>query len=624
MKRALGLALAAGLGVVLGVPGVASAAWHADSPTPVAIGWTDSAKPGKAFPTGNGLDLPLGTSQDDAGTTHTSRVYATFDLSEYEGAKVTGGTLYIVERSAADCTKRSIEVWRTKALPSLPTWNKAPAELSKLDEIQTPEYCPRANISFDVSSAIADAVAKKQRLVSFVLRVSADHETDPAYGRELNWYSTVRLSLSHNTVPKIDNAHLYNAGFPCTQLKPYPVVGSFAGSLQALVTDPDEMERLTAEFAIWPVGSPDDRTTYNDGYPQSGRVASANVRSQLVQGMAYGWQARVSDGTETSSWSKKCFFKYDGLAPSAPVVTWTNHQPDTWGPVGEHPTFVFDGHKDKDIAGFQYSWSGLGVPSTCEGGDYGQLICKDPLDQIGTVKADVPGGKATVTLNPDRTGPARLFVRSIDRAGNASPETVYSAVITRNEPVITVESGTPEWNQEVLLKITPAPGITGVTEYEIKREGQNDTETRTPDEDGVAYYSFIASEANGPHLEIRSRSGDNFVSAPANWIAYFPPWPGIQSDVYDTTGAQPKGGVGVEGTFTFTPPPGWQEVATYRYTIDADWDTEPTVIEADENGRASVTWTPQTAGYHSLEVNAVKPDGTMNVHGHSVSFQVAG
>nr|BFE77342.1 hypothetical protein GCM10020092_106430 [Actinoplanes digitatis] len=151
---------------------------------------------------------------------HTSRVYATFDLSGFEGKTVYGGSVFIREQSAADCTKRAIEIWRTKPVGATPTWRKTPDPIAKLDEILTPEYCPGASISFEVGAAVKDAVAHKQRRITFELRVPAQFESDAAYGRRLNWYNTVQLSMQYNSAPKIDSDHLYNGGFACTQLKP--------------------------------------------------------------------------------------------------------------------------------------------------------------------------------------------------------------------------------------------------------------------------------------------------------------------------------------------------------------------------------------------------------------------
>jgi hypothetical protein len=203
-------------------------------------------------------------------------------------------------------------------------------------------------------------------------------------------------------------------------LKPYPVRNSWARTLQARFTDPDLYEQYTAEFAIWPVGKPAERNGYVQADAQTDQVTTFVVpQMQLVHGTAYGWQARVNDGTEYSPWSKKCFFRYDGVPPSSPEVTSTNYPQDDW-------TFVFDGHGDTDVAGFQYSWDAAGGLGLCTSGELGQLVCKDPFDLEQTVKADVPGGTATITLNPDRSGPVQLVVRAIDLAGNVSASTEYT------------------------------------------------------------------------------------------------------------------------------------------------------------------------------------------------------
>ncbi|MDR7278607.1 hypothetical protein [Catenuloplanes atrovinosus] len=623
MKRTWVAAIVAGLGVVLGSPGIAAAAWHSGSAPRVVTGWTDSAAPGVAFPNDNRTHLPLGTWQDEAGVSHTSRVYATFDLSRYDGALVTGGTVYVTERTAADCTKRSIELWRTEPVPEPPAWDRAPAELAQLDEIQTPEYCPTARIGFDVGAAVAEASAAGQRLITFVLRVSAAHEADPAYGRRLNWYNDVALRLSYNTVPAVDSDNLFTTGRSCVKAAPYPAMGTAA--LQARLTDADEGEELTAEFAVWPVGSPDARRTYLDSTErESGRVATVTVpAADLAQNQAYGWQARALDGTETSAWSDTCYFTWDGVKPSAPVVTSTNFPAgDAPGPAGVKPVFVLDGHGDPDIAGFQYDWYDWDTTWPClreiKPGRYGQWECTDPLDAPDRVRADRPGGTATVAVNPDSYRSMSLFVRSVDLAGNVSAPARYDLNVPWSMPDVTAESGTPEWNRPVQLTITPAPGVTA-TRYEVVR-GQNAAETVVPDADGVAHYSLVATEVNGEYVTIRGIGADGFVSMAATWSYAFTPEPGIRADVYDNTVWPPGGGVGVPGTFTFSPPPGWTEVAEYRYSFD--WESEPAVVPAGADGRATVTWTPEAEGRYRLMVYAVKADGTWSEYGAFYNFEV--
>ncbi|MFG1678460.1 hypothetical protein [Micromonospora sp. NPDC049282] len=88
-----------------------------------------------------------------------------------------------------------------------------------------------------------------------------------------------------------------------------------------------------------------------------------------------------------------------------------------------------------------------------------------------------------------------------------------------------------------------------------------------------------------------------------------------------TATVNPPGGVGVPGTFTFSPPAGWLDVAAYRYSFG---DDELTEVAADGDGRASVTWTPAAGGYVTLTVYAVKGDGTVSDYANWYSFEVAG
>ncbi|MDQ0366267.1 hypothetical protein [Catenuloplanes indicus] len=608
------------------MPGTALADWHSGSAPRVVTGWTDAAEPGVAFPSNQQAHLPLGTWQDDAGVTHTSRVYATFDLSRYDDSLVTGGTVLVEEWSAADCTKRSVEIWRTEPFSELPTWDQAPAELAKLDEVRTPEYCPGARLGFDVSATIAEAKAAGERHVSFVLRVADVHEADPAYGRRLSRSRNVSLSLSYNTVPAVDSGNLFTTGRSCVKTTPYPVMG--AASLQARLLDADEGEDLTAEFAVWPVGSPDTRRTYPDRTERdSGRVATVTVPSgDLVHDETYGWQARAIDGTETSAWSDTCYFTHDGVKPSAPTVTSPNFPPGgAPGPAGVKPVFVLDGHGDSDIAGFQYGWFDSNDTWPClresRPTQYGQLECTDPLDAPQRVRADRPGGLATVSINPYTYSAMSFYVRSVDRAGNVSASTRYDVNIPYSVPDVTLESGTPEWNQPVQLKITPARGATNVVRYQVER-GQNAVETIDADATGTARYSLVASDAYGEQITFRGIGADGFVSMPGYWSYSFAPEPGVRSDVYDNSSALPVGGVGVPGSFTFSPPPGWTDTAEYHYVFD-DWENGLTVVPAGSGGRATITWSPERTGHHTLVVFAVRADGTWSDYNAFYDFEVA-
>jgi hypothetical protein len=137
---------------------LSAAAPHYENPQSVQVGYTDKATPRTAYDVTVEQDMPLGARQDDAGTTHVSRVYATFDVSRFVGRPVRGATVRIQEHSAADCTRRAIEVWQTVPVGATPTWTTRPSKIRKLDDLEVlplrPDGSPgdyARNYSFDVA-----------------------------------------------------------------------------------------------------------------------------------------------------------------------------------------------------------------------------------------------------------------------------------------------------------------------------------------------------------------------------------------------------------------------------------------------------------------------------------------
>jgi hypothetical protein len=88
--------------------------------------------------------------------------------------------------------------------------------------------------------------------------------------------------------------------------------------------------------------------------------------------------------------------------------------------------------------------------------------------------------------------------------------------------------------------------------------------------------------------------------------------PTVTSDVYaedDGTGASAgnaHGAVGVPGTFTFTS----KVSGVQSFTCSIDWGPGVT-IPAGSNGVAQLTYTPDSSGYHEVDVYATAADGTV-------------
>lgn len=95
-------------------------------------------------------------------------------------------------------------------------------------------------MSFDVSTAVTEALSQNKQRVTFASRVPEQFETDLSYGRHVNWYNSVTLTVRYNTVPQSDEQSLTHGGFVCREGESVRALGGFAGYLQALGIDADD------------------------------------------------------------------------------------------------------------------------------------------------------------------------------------------------------------------------------------------------------------------------------------------------------------------------------------------------------------------------------------------------
>ncbi|MFD5594551.1 hypothetical protein [Streptomyces griseorubiginosus] len=152
-------------------------------------------------------------------------------------------------------------------------------------------------------------------------------------------------------------------------------------------------------------------------------VQSVYVPLPLADGHTYGWHASTYDGTAYSNPTEPCYFRVDGSAPLAPVVT----NPD-FPPAGSPGT-------PTKIAGqpttFRFSSTGDPLPSGCAAAgapdcqasgldhfEYG--LDQEPGIGAARVSADAGGnGSLTTALS---WGVHTLYVVGVDVAGNRSQE----------------------------------------------------------------------------------------------------------------------------------------------------------------------------------------------------------
>lgn len=121
--------------------------------------------------------------------------------------------------------------------------------------------------------------------------------------------------------------------------------------------------------------------------------------------------------------------------------------------------------------------------------------------------------------------------------------------------------------------------------------------------DGTATVSYTPT-TSGPHgvyVNSYDRAGNFSVQHYSFTVRETRPT--VTSEQYPPQGG-PDGGVGVAGEFTFSSPlPG---VASYRYRFD---DGASTQVAAGADGKATVTFTPQSGGEHVLYVRSVDAAG---------------
>ncbi|KOX15342.1 hypothetical protein ADK67_41585 [Saccharothrix sp. NRRL B-16348] len=622
-RRSL-LALCGAVAVAItALPGTATAAPHYSELRPVLASHTDSAAPHTAF-AWTGQDAPLGASKQDD-RLHVSRVYLTFDVTGFADAGISAATLHLRETAVADCAKRSIEVWETKTVTADPTWANAPERKRWVADYTNTSLCV-GHLSFDVVTVVRDALSRGKSRITLEVKVPRQFERDVTYGRTLDGYYRAALTLRHNRAPSIVDQHRYNGGLACATTAPYPRVNQHFVALEALPADPDpgdqEGSGLTVDFALWPQDDPAARTEQRVQYADTDRVARVQYPAALfADGRAYSWQARVADGVDTSAWSGPCHFTADAVNPPAPAVTSANYPLDEsgWAPVGEPGVFTFDGGGDPDVAGFEWTWGQFSVPG-CTYGELNRLICADPFTGRNTVRADRPGGTATANLTPPGSGPIRLAVRTVDAAGRRSEPVSFRIYVPGSSPAVSVVGGPPRFDQDVTLKFTPHADVAARTvDFTYQLDGQEQRVVQAGP-DGTATVTFRADRENGHRVTVRSRSDNGWTSDEGSWSLDFPKWPGVTSEVYPSDG-EPHGGAGVAGTFTFTPPPTWSEVAAYRYSFD--WTEPHTEVAAGPDGTATITWAPPAPGWYSLSVYAVRPDGTVSTYDATYSFGVA-
>jgi len=406
---------------------------------------------------------------------------------------------------------------------------------------------------------------------------------------------------------------LFNGYQACSQDVNSPVYLSAGISgvlIEGLSQDTSDV-LVSEQFQIWPVSNPAQITTLANQYVSSGFEGSVTVPAgDLSDGQAYAWQAQAEGSGGTSDWSAPCYFTVDNTAPSTPPTITSPNYPQGQSDQGGAPVQVTLGASGvSDVAGYVFSWTGdLPVAGVANIGSYGIPQPVDPYtDTAHFARASTLGGSAAASLIPPYgAGPMTLTVASLDRAYNESAVATYQIFVKPTAPTITPLTPSPQFDKWTEFLLQPNPGVQAasrVVSYTVQFSGQTQqTISVMASHHGTAEVRFKLDGPTGDTMSVTSKSADGWVSDSAFWSYSIDTTPTVSSDVYLEN--QTSGGVGVPGTFTFTPKV--KGITSYTYSINFG---QAVTVQAAHDGVAQITWTPDQSGFYDLEVYATTRDG---------------
>jgi hypothetical protein len=409
----------------------AVSAWtQVDSGFPTTSYWKESSKlqVGKCYDYPQGSCNGLGVARSFLRLPIPSRLTSS--------SVVNAAHLYVTEEWAPSCTQRSVRLYATGGISSSTTWNNQPSWPSNYDDYQEAAFgtsgCPWSgyDITFDVTSRIATDAGNK---TTQTWGMRAADETDNLgwkqfFGGSSSQYHPY-LRVTYNDPPNRPSARATSPGGSCQYTAgKAPVIGNDDVTFSAYADDDDGDTSLTTRFIILNSAgatvydSKAQGTSFNTSHDQTAYLLLGRDQMKALQpngdttAYTYHWYAMTTDeaGLTNSMPSDECYFTYNPLAPSSPVVS-----PESIsGQIGQ-PVSVSIAPSDPNC--------GQPTTSPCPVTYTYQLGATRPV----TVNADASGHwSGTITFR--RTGPMMLTVYSAGSGGNLSPDATIS--VTGNPP----------------------------------------------------------------------------------------------------------------------------------------------------------------------------------------------
>ncbi|MDO0936773.1 LamG domain-containing protein [Streptomyces sp. DG2A-72] len=355
-----------------------------------------------------------------------------FDTHTLGGKKILSATFSALEVWSANCTAKSVQLWRTGSIASGTTWNAQPSWSSQVDSVSTAKgyssSCPGGNVSFDATGAVSYTAGQSASTTTLGLR--AADESDEIAWKQFASPSDTKPTLSVTFVSKPSTptgVKLSSPNLACaTTRATAAMIHDTTPMLAAAPKSSDgSQSTLRPNFQVYKydpnVTDPLAGSGSPSAYTTSGTTGTWTTPT-LTNGQTYWFRARSeykysfngTTGYMYSSWTSGCWFRIDTSAPVQPDVDSTTYQecasPDTpddctaYGGVGAPATFTLKANGASDVVKYTYQLND---------------------DAVRTKSFSTATTSYAVSLAPDVRGVNTLTVQTWDAAGNASTSYTY-------------------------------------------------------------------------------------------------------------------------------------------------------------------------------------------------------
>jgi Concanavalin A-like lectin/glucanases superfamily len=365
-----------------------------------------------------------------------SRSYFQYDINPLRGKHVLSAEFNILENHTPSCTATPVGLYYTSWIDPNLSWNAQPGVIWPQNGgsyAYGRAGCPAAFIGWDATRSVVDAVNAGSATLTFGL--IAGNEGDPLGWKKFD-PNTAGVVVHYNSVPDVPSG-LSGENLPCkVQAEGEPYLFTPRPTLRATITDPDGGQSVVAQYE-WYVRFGALQGSASTAPQPAGTPTSVRIPAgTFTDGSKIAWRVRGYDGVDSGPWSQWCDLTVDQQPPDRPPTVTSASYPPTGihGGIGWTGTFQLQPNGVGDVAGYRY---GL-------------------IDPPSTFVPAAPDGTATVAVTPVEDGPNRLWVQSVDRAGNPYPNAVpYSFQVGPPTPAA------GRWPLDGAGADTAAPDISG-------------------------------------------------------------------------------------------------------------------------------------------------------------------